>query len=135
MDQKKYSDYILNGLLIGFPQFIDYYTIIEDIVKIEYPSKAGLLKLWITTQDMELTIGLEGNEPKWDWHTHISQFSAYEPEDELREAIKLIKNILVDNETIAFSSSLGYYLTYNQFEDMKNKRSDEVLEFKKWSEL
>jgi hypothetical protein len=135
MDQKAYSDYILSRLLKEFPQFIDYYIYKDDIVIIEYPSKAGLVKLWITTQDLELTIGLEGKVPKWDWHTHMSLFSAYEPDDELREASQLIKNILIGNEYIVSNSELGYSISDNPDKAIENRMDNEIVEIKKWFDL
>ena len=135
LNQNEFSKYILNGLLQRFPQFIDYYKLENDIMTIEYPSKTGLLILWITTQDNEITIGFDNSEGNCDWHTHMSQYSAYEPEDELREVINLTNNILIGNETIVYNSSLGYYLTDNPEETIKNKLEGETLELKKWHEI
>lgn len=135
MNQKEYSDYVLDKILKEFPQFIDYYDYKNDIVIIEFPSPAGLLKLWITTQDTELTIGVEGKEPKWDWHTHMSLFSAYEPDDEIREASQLIKSIFSGNEYIVSNSELGYSITDNPDDAFENRKDNEKVEIKKWNEL
>jgi hypothetical protein len=134
MNQKEYSNYILDKLLKEFPQFIDYYNYKDDVIIIEFPSPAGFVKLWITTQDSELTIGLEGKVPKMDWHTHMSLFSAYEP-DEFREASQLIKNIFGGKEYIVFNSELGYSIAESPNDAIENRKDNEKVEIKKWNDL
>jgi hypothetical protein len=135
LNQNEFSKYILNRLLQRFPQFNNYYKLENDIMTIEYPSKTGLLILWITTQDNEITIGFDNIEGDCEWHTHMSQYNAYEPEDELREAINLINNILIGNEIIVFNNNLGVFITDNPEETIKNKLEGEILELKKWYEI
>ena len=133
--QKEYSDYVLTGLLEQFPRFIDYYKLDNDILTIDYPSSQRLLSLWITTQNLETTVGFDGKNGQCTWHVHMSQFGANEHDEELKEAINLINGILIGNEIIAFNSTFGYYLTDNPNDDIKNKHNDEILEFKRWNEL
>lgn len=135
MNQKEYSDYILISILKIFPQFIDYFNYKDDVAIIEFPNCAGSAKMWISTQDTELTIGLEGTEPKWDWHTHMSSFSAYKPDDEIREATQLIDIIFSGIESIVCNSELGYSITDDPDEAMENKKNDEIVEIKKWNDL
>lgn len=135
MNQKEYSDNILDRILKVFPQFIDYYSYKDDVVIIEFPSPAASVKLWISTQDTELTIGLEGKEPKWDWHTHMSLFGAYKPDDEFREASQLIKNIFSGYEYIVCNSELGYSIADNPDESIDNRKDNEIVEIKRWDDL
>jgi hypothetical protein len=135
MTQKEYSDYILDGLLNQFPEFDECVSFQNDIATIQIFSKLRMLNFWITTQDSELTIGFEGNDPKWDWHTHMSLFNAYEPDDEIRVASKLIQDILTDKESIICSNKKGYSLVDSIDELMKEKDNDETIDIKKWSEL
>ncbi len=72
MNQIQFSKYVLEGLLKRFPKFINHFRLENDIMTIEYPSKTGLLLLWITTQDEEITIGFDNKEGNCDWHTHMS---------------------------------------------------------------
>jgi hypothetical protein len=135
LNQKQYSDYILHGILENFPFFKNYYYIQNDILFIEYPSRTGLLKLWITTQDIEVTIGLDNKDGNCEWHTHMSLYSAYEPKDELREIINLINRIFAGQELIVFNNGAAYYLTENKIEALVNKLPDDNLDFKKWHEI
>ncbi len=133
--QKEYSDFVLTGLLERFPRFIDYYKLDNNILTIDYPSSQRLLSLWITTQNLEITVGFDDKNGQCTWHIHMSQFGANDPDEELKEAINLINGILIGNEIIAFNSTLGYYLTDNPNDDIKNKLNEEILEFKRWNEL
>jgi hypothetical protein len=135
INQKELSDYVLTGLLQRFPQFMDYYKLDNDILTIEYPSSQRLLSLWITTQNLEVTVGFDGKNGQCNWHVHMSQFGANNPDEELKEAVNLVNNILIGNEIIAFNSTFGYYLTDNPSDEIKNKQKNEILEFKRWNEL
>ena len=131
MNQKSYSDYILNGLIKVFPSFINCYSYTNEIVNIDFWSNKGFLKLWITTYNMEVTIGFEGKEPKFDWHTHMSLFGAYNPDDELREAINLIQDIILGEYSIAFDINEGYSLV----EESDTEITENKFQIFKWSEL
>ncbi len=125
--QKEYSDYILKGLLKCFPKFNEYIRYETDVLIIEYPSPNQDVIFWISTQDNEITIGLDQNK-QCIWHTHMSQFGAYEPESELTEGIKLIKRIFEGKEWIVFDSKEGVYVT-DEIGEINNS------EYKIWQEL
>jgi hypothetical protein len=125
--QKEFSEYVLNGLIASFPKFNDYYRFETDVLIIEYPSIKGNLILWISSQNNELTIGFDQNN-QCIWHTHMSQFGAYEPEDELKELIKFTKRIFEGEEKIVFDLTDGIYVTDSEIPENK-------LEVKEWKEL
>lgn len=108
--QKDYSDYILKGLLKYFPEFKDYIRYETDVLIIEYPSPNHKVIFWISTQDNEITIGFDQNS-QCIWHTHMSQFGAYEPESELREGVNFTKRIFDGKDKIVLSSKDGVYVT------------------------
>ena len=134
MNQKEFSKYVLDGMLKQFPQFINHFKIENDTMTIEYHSKSGMLTLWITTQDNEITIGFDNIEGNCYWHTHMSQYNSYESEDELREAIKLINNIMTGNEIIVFINNIANHLTKNTDINAIENRGN-VVELKRWNEL
>ena len=135
MTQKEFSKYVLDEILKRFPEFVYHVKLENDIMTIEYPSKLGILNLWITTQDNEITIGFDNKEGTCDWHIHMSQYSAFEPEDELREAINLVNNIIKGKEIIVFKNNKAYKLTKNSKNEVEEKQDDDIIEFKKWDEI
>ncbi|EPR65315.1 hypothetical protein ADICYQ_5848 [Cyclobacterium qasimii M12-11B] len=135
LSQKDFSDFIKNGLLKDFPYFSDYIKTKDDILTIEYPSQQKTATFWITTQDLEITIGFDNSEGNCSWHTHMSLFGAYEPVDELKTSIELIKNIFNGIEILVFESDSIIYLTKNPDEEIANAENNQILEFKKWTEI
>jgi len=135
LNQKEFSDFIKNGLIQEFPYFTDYLRTKDDIITIEYPSVKKTSTFWITTQDLEITIGFDNNEGNCSWHSHMSLFGAYEPEDELKTSIELIKHIFNGTEILVFESGSITFLTKNPEEEIANAENNQILEFKKWTEI
>ena len=75
LNQQEYSNFIQKNLEQIFHEFIDFYRHEGDIYILEYPSGKKELILWVSTQDDELSIGLDRNS-KCIWHTHMSLFGA-----------------------------------------------------------
>jgi hypothetical protein len=106
----------------------------EGIVDIEYKSPQGLLTLWLTTQNKEITIGFSGNQNLGDFHTHMSLYGANTPDEELKEAVKLIEDIISDRLTIVYSSILGYTLL--DLEEIREyQQANELIGVTSWSKL
>jgi len=135
LSQKEFSDFIKNGLVKGFPYFSDYIKIKDEILTIEIPSSKKTAIFWITTQDLEITIGFDDRNGNCSWHTHMSLYSAYEPEDELRTSIELISNIFNGIEILVCESDSIIYLTKNPEKEIENNENNRILEFKKWTEI
>jgi len=110
LNQKEYSEYILRGFRYYLPEFADYYRFDMDDLIVEYPSSNNNLTLWISTYDNELTIGFD-QVGLCVWHTHMSQFGAYEPEDELNEAVKFIKGVFEGKQIIVTISMNEFFVT------------------------
>ena len=110
LNQKEYWDFIQRNLQRIFPSFLDYYRFEKDVYIIEYPSEKKYLTLWISTQDCEISIGLD-KDGECVWHTHMSQFGAYEPETELNAAVKFINGILDGKEIIVTNSKNEVFVT------------------------
>ena len=135
MEQQEFSDYIIPQLLKQFPQFKEACIYKPNgIVDIEYKSKQGLLTLWITTQDKEITIGFSGGKNLDDFHTHMSLFGANTPDEELNEAINFINDIMNDKELIIHSTVLGYLLG-DINEIRKHAMPGEIIKDDVWSNL
>lgn len=136
MTQSEYSALAKDYLFTHHPEFAETIRYKDDgSFDCSVKSRKGHLCLWIATYDTEITIGFEDANGKCDWHTHMSLFNAYEPEEEFSAMTKLLQAILSDEEPIVFSSKNGYTLTDNVDEDLNNKDTDEVLTVNKWSEL
>ncbi len=110
LNQQEYSEYIFKDFQDNFPEFLDCYRFETDELIVEYPSHNESLTLWISTQDCELTVGFD-QTGQCVWHTHMSLFGAYEPEDELREAVKFIKGIFAGTQKIVSNSKNEIYVT------------------------
>lgn len=136
MTQSEYSALAKDYIITHHPDFAGTIQHKDDgSFDFSIKSRKGHLSIWIATHDTEITIGFEDANGKCDWHTHMSLFNAYEPEEEFSAMTKLLLEILSDEEPIVFSSKNGYTLTDNVEEDLKNKDTDEVLTVYKWSEL
>jgi len=135
LNQKEFSDFIKNGLLQEFPYFSDYLKTKNDIITIEYLSPKKTSIFWITTQDLEITIGFDDCDGNCTWHTHMSLYNAYEPKDELTTSIEVIKNIFSGIEILVCESDSVIYLTKNPEEEIKSNEDNRILEFKKWTEI
>ena len=135
MEQAEFSDYIIPKLLEHFPQFTEHCIAKPGgVVDIEYKSPQGLLTLWLTTQDKEITIGFSGNNDLGDFHTHMSLFGANTPDEEVTEAIKFIEDIISDRLTIVYSTVLGY--TLRDLEEIREyQQPNELIGATAWSKL
>jgi len=135
MDQKQFSEYVINGITVQFPQLKEHCIIKPNgVIDVEYSSRNNKLILWLTTQDKEITIGLSGNHELGDFHTHMSLFGANTPKEELIEAINLIKKIINDEVEIIYSSVLGYFLG-DIDETEEYRQPGELISINFWSSL
>jgi hypothetical protein len=136
MTQSEYSALAKNYIISHHPSFGEAIQFKDnDSFDCSIKSEKGHISIWIATYDSEITIGFEDADGKCDWHTHMSLYNAYEPEEEFAAMTKLLQAILSDEEPIIFSSKNGYTLTNDVQEDLKNKDTDEVITVYKWSEL
>jgi len=135
LDQREFSNYVILKMLEYFPQFTEHCIAQPgDVVDIEYKSSAGLLTLWLTTRDKEITIGFSGNNNLGDFHTHMSLYGANTPDEELAEAFKLIEAIISDELTIVYSTVLGY--TLRDIDEIREyQQPNELIGETKWSKL
>ena len=134
LNQKEFSDFIQKGILKEFPYLFDYTKSKDDIITIEYPSSKKIATFWITTQDLEVTIGFDNTDGNCCWHTHMSLYGAYEPVDELKTSIDLTKRIFDGVEILVCECDSIIYLTDNPEEEIR-KNKKRILEFKKWNEI
>jgi hypothetical protein len=136
MTQLEYSTLAKDYMIFHHPSFADAIQFKDDgSFDSSIKSGKGHLSIWIATYDSEITIGFEDANGKCDWHTHMSLFNAYEPEEEFAAMTKFLQAILSDEKQILFSAKYGYTLTDEVEEDLENKDTDEVLTVHKWSEL
>jgi hypothetical protein len=136
MTQSEYSAIAKDYILTHHPFFAGTINYNDDgSFDCSIQSKKKHLNFWIATYDTEITIGFEDANGKCDWHTHMSLFNAYEPEEEFAAMTELLQLILSDKEPIVFSSKTGYTLTDDIEEDLRSKDTEEVLRVFKWSEL
>jgi hypothetical protein len=136
MNQKEFTAHVLQKVIAHFPQFENWYTIKEnDIVNIEFKSGKGDVELWVTTQDLEITIGLTGlKRSLFDWHMHITPFDFNMVDDYINDAIDVIKNILNDRFNIVDSNRLGYTLNNREYM-IQHQEPNEIIKSVRWSEL
>lgn len=131
LNQQEYSNFIQKNLEQIFHEFIDFYRNEGDIYILEYPSGKKELILWISTQDDELSIGLDRNS-ECIWHTHMSLFGAYEPENELKEAIEFINGLFDGRQIIVINEKNEIYVTDTQ--EKTNEFGNKVL-LKSWNDF
>lgn len=110
MNQQEYSNYIQKNLELIFPAFIDFYRYEDDIYILEYPSQKKELIFWVSTQDDEITIGLDKHS-ECVWHTHASQLGAYEAESELKVTIQFINGLFDGRQLIVINEKNKIYVT------------------------
>ena len=135
MNQKEFSNQILNGLIEKFRFFeneLNWKN--KEIVEIRHFNPSENICLWIDTFDAEITIGLTDKEEKFDWHFHIDNETASGIKEKIEFAIRLIDKIIKNKEKIVFSSEEGFYLTDDFELELKFKKDQEVLEYKYWNE-
>ena len=133
--QIEFSEFVKVGLLQEFPNFKDFIRYNEDILIIEIPSEKKFATFWITTQDNEITIGFDNKNGECSWHTHMSLYGAYEPTDELKTVINLIKGIFSGLEILVIDSNSVINLTRNPQNDIKDYGKNRTLEFRNWNEI
>lgn len=106
MELNSYSATIERRLLTEFPE-------LEDSVKpeqpagcllIEHPSPHADVSLFISTEDDEITIGLDG------WHGHMYVGGDDAEEYEIANAIDLIRSILTDQVVVVFKTKHGRWI-------------------------
>ncbi len=134
LDQKEFSDFIKKGLLLQFPIFTDFLKMDNDILTIEYPSRTKQIELWITTQDLEITVGMDNKDGVCFMHFHILQTDFYNREDELKSAINSINNIFNGTEILVFIGD-KIFLSDNPEEIIREYATNEIAELKKWIEI
>lgn len=110
LSQQEYSNYIQKNLEQIFPQFIDYYRYEDDIYILEYPSQKKELILGVSTQDDEISIGLDRNS-ECIWHTHMSIFGVYEPENELNKSAEFISSLFEGRQIVVTGEKNEVYVT------------------------
>lgn len=89
---------------------VQYFRYENDIYILEYPSQKKELILWVSTQDDEISIGFDKNR-ECIWHTHMSQFGAYEPETELKETVEFISGLFGGRQIIVTDKKNEMYVT------------------------
>ena len=136
MTQSEYSSLAKDYIISNHPLFAETLQFRDDdSFHCSIKSENRHLSIWIATYDSEITVGFEDAHGNCDWHTHMSLYGAYEPDEEFASLSKLLQTILSGAEPIIFSSKNGYTLTNDVEEDLKNKDSDEVMIVYRWSEL
>lgn len=96
MTQSDYSALAKDYILTHHPSFAGTINYKEDgLFDCSIQSDKKHLFLWIATYDTEITIGFEDANGKCDWHTHMSLFNAYEPEEEFTAMTELLQKILL----------------------------------------
>ena len=130
LNQQEYSDFIQRNLQRIFPSFMDFFRFENDVYIIEYPSENKHMTLWVSTQDCEISIGLD-KDGESVWHTHMSQFGAYEPETELNAAVKFINGIFDGTEIIVTNSKNEVFVT----DTIEESVTDDKFVYKTWREF
>jgi hypothetical protein len=132
--QKQFTEKVLKKLLKRIPQFVDHCVQkLGDVIDIEYKSNTGFLGLYITTQDIEITIGFEDEKKLSDWHIHITTYDERDLDNDIESALDVIDDILSDRVLILHSNLRGYSL-HNKDQVVK-PRAEEIIVTKRWSEL
>lgn len=134
--QEEYSTYTVESIKQRFPH-ISFLTEKreDDSIDVRFNSPKGLLSIWIGTFNTEITMGFEDSEEKSYWHTHMSLFGSYEPDEQIGSLASLLNNILSDKEPIFYSSKEGFYLTSDAVAELNEQNSGEEIKHYKWSEL
>lgn len=134
IEQKQFTEKVVKKLLERLPQFEDHCVQkLGDIVDIEYKSNTGELALYITTQDIEITIGFEDTKKLSDWHVHITTYDETDLDNDIESALDLIDYILADKWPISYSNLRGYSL-HNK-DQIIEPQTEEIIVKKWWSEL
>lgn len=134
MTQKEFTNYAIPKILEFLPQFMEYCVIKpNDIVDIEYLSESRSVQLWVTTQDIEITIGFNGFKNQHDWHIHLSTYDG-DYDNEIDDAISMLNDIISDRKLLLCSKINGYSLADE--DNVKDaQENQEEIELKYWSEL
>lgn len=136
MTQGEYSLYAVETIKERFSH-ISLATEIkdDDSIDIFVKSPKGLLTIGIGTFNTEITLGFKCAEGKSYWHTHMSLFGSYGPNEQIDNLTSLLNNIILDREPIFHSSKEGFYLTSDALAELNEQYHDETIKHFKWSEL
>ncbi|WP_107827340.1 hypothetical protein ABZR88_17955 [Mucilaginibacter yixingensis] len=131
MNQQEFTAYVISRLLNHFPQFkVCVVNRPGNIINIEIESPNKNFKLWITTQDVEITIGFTGLEDLNDWHTHITTYDYNYIDDDIVDAVNVVSSIINDEILILYTKEKGYTI----FDPESHKQtSDKQIVVKYWS--
>jgi len=127
LNQQEYSDYIQRNIQQIFPSFSNYFRFEKDVYIVEFPSDKKNLTLWVSTEDCEITIGLDENG-ECVWHNHMSQFGAFEPETELNAVVKFLNDIFDGREKIVTNSKNQIFVT----DSIEESLLDDEFTYKTW---
>lgn len=99
----------------------------------DYVSPDGLLRLVITREDDDLSIGFEG----YAWHTHgdiLAAISGLPEHDAIRA---FVERILADDQVIAVlrtgNKIQDVWPTDDPHGELKHLQPEETMEFRRWS--
>jgi len=97
MQLDEYSQPIADRLFQEFPEFRSAVKPTDNVgcLCIEFPSPHADVTLFVSTEYDEITISMGG------WHTHIGMFEQLSEEEELNQAVALIRKIMEDRLVVA----------------------------------
>jgi hypothetical protein len=123
MNQKVFSDKILQFLTKEFPEFVQTLTYQnDDSFDCELRNPSGQFSMWMATYNKEITFGLKTPTGDTDIHTHVS---CYEEED-IDDCLSTLKNLIEEiksNKVILYKNESDIYdwIDVNRLTQKENK--------------
>ena len=124
MNQKIFSDKILQFLTKEFPEFVQTVTYQnDDSFDCELANPSGQFAMCIATYEKEITLGLKSPSGETDIHTHVSCYEEEDVDDCLSTLTSLI-NEIKSNKVILYKNESNKYdwIDVNRMAEKENKR-------------
>lgn len=130
MNQKFFSEKVLQFLETKFPEFIDSVKHHNDAsFDCEKENPTEQFAMWIATYNVEITFGLKSPEGETDIHTHVSCYDEEDIDDCLFTLTKLINEIKT-NKVILYKNESNKF-DWIQLDTLTKKENKRKMTFEK----
>ncbi|MBK8564768.1 MAG: hypothetical protein IPN76_15890 [Saprospiraceae bacterium] len=123
MNQKIFSDKVMQFLTIEFPEFVQKVTYQnDDSFDCELDNPSGQFSMWIATYNEEITFGLKSPNGATDIHTHVSCY-----EEDIDDCLTTLTKLIIEvksNKVVMYKNEYNLYdwIDVNRLAQIENKR-------------
>ena len=133
MELNRYSKRVYSAVIHAFPELAEAESLeaTQGCFSIRYPSPHADVELYISSEDDEITIAFGG------WHEHIAMFEGKTEQEEIKEAIELIRSILSDELVVAYATVEGEWSGSWVVSDECDRKpiENEAISLRRWTRV